>query len=84
MGARTEGFTDTSGSPTMADVPIERMLQPIDYPEPIVDLKESYKRARDTLWKLKSDPMVGRERERILNQHVERRYQKRFEEKEAS
>ena len=64
--------------------PIERMLQPIDYPEPIVDLKESYKRARDTLWKLKSDPMVGRERERILNQHVERRYQKRFEEKEAS
>ena len=64
--------------------PIERMLQPIDYPEPIVDLKESYKRARDTLWKLKSDPMVGRERERILNQHVERRYQKRFEEREAS
>ena len=64
--------------------PIERMLQPIDYPEPIVDLKESYKRARDTLWKLKSDPMVGRERERILNQHVELRYQKRFEEKEAS
>ena len=61
--------------------PIERMLQPIDYPEPIVDLKESYKRARDTLWKLKSDPMVGRERERILNQHVERRYQQRFEEK---
>ena len=60
--------------------PIERMLQPIDYPEPIVDLKESYKRARDTLWKLKSDPMVGRERERILNQHAERRYQKRFEE----
>jgi deoxyribodipyrimidine photo-lyase len=64
--------------------PIERMVQPIDYPEPIVDLKESYKRARDTLWKLKSDPMAGRERERILNQHVERRYQKRFEEKEAS
>ena len=28
--------------------------------------------------------LVGRERERILNQHVERRYQKRFEEKEAS
>ena len=63
--------------------PIERMLQPIDYPEPIIDLKESYKRARDTLWKLKSDPTVGRERVRILDQHVERRYQKRFEENEA-
>ena len=63
--------------------PIERLLQPIDYPAPIVDLKESYKRARDTLWKLKTDPMVARERVRILNQHVERRYQKRFEENEA-
>ncbi len=63
--------------------PIERMLQPIDYPEPIVDLKESYQRARDTLWRLKSEPMVVKERERILNQHVERRYRKRFAENEA-
>jgi deoxyribodipyrimidine photo-lyase len=63
--------------------PIERMLQPIDYPEPIVDLKSSYQRARDTLWGLKSDPMVRRERERILQRHVERRYQKRFEESRA-
>lgn len=60
--------------------PMERMLDPIDYPEPVVDLKTSYKRARDTLWQLKTDPMVAKERERILNQHVERRYQKRFEE----
>lgn len=60
--------------------PMERMLDPIDYPEPVVDLKTSYKRARDTLWQLKTDPMVAIERERILNQHVERRYQKRFEE----
>ena len=59
---------------------MERMLDPIDYPEPVVDLKTSYKRARDTLWQLKTDPMVAIERERILNQHVERRYQKRFEE----
>ena len=64
--------------------PIERLLQPIDYPEPVIDLKVSYKRARDTLWRLKSDPMVGRERVRILSQHVEKRYAKRFEEKEAS
>ena len=60
--------------------PMERMLDPLDYPEPIVDLKTSYKRARDTLWQLKTDPLVAIERERILNQHVERRYQKRFEE----
>lgn len=60
--------------------PMERMLDPIDYPEPVVDLKTSFKRARDTLWQLKSDPVVAIERERILNQHVERRYQKRFEE----
>ena len=60
--------------------PMERMLDPLDYPDPIVDLKTSYKRARDTLWQLKTDPMVAIERERILNQHVERRYQKRFEE----
>jgi deoxyribodipyrimidine photo-lyase len=60
--------------------PMERMLDPLNYPDPVVDLKASYKRARDTLWQLKRDPMVAIERERILSQHVERRYQKRFEE----
>ena len=53
--------------------PMERQLHPIDYPEPIVDLKESYPFARDALWQLKSDQGVKREKARILDQHVERR-----------
>ena len=53
--------------------PIERQLHPIDYPEPIVDLKTSYQFAQETLWKLKSNEGVRAEKERILNQHVERR-----------
>lgn len=43
------------------------------YPAPIVDIRESYRRARDRLWALKKDPLVRRERERILRRHVERR-----------
>ena len=53
--------------------PMERQLHPIDYPEPIVDLKVSYPFARDALWRLKSDHSVRREKARILDQHVERR-----------
>ena len=53
--------------------PMERQLHPIDYPEPIVDLKMSYPFARDALWQLKSDQSVRQEKSRILNQHVERR-----------
>ena len=52
---------------------MERQLHPIDYPEPIVDLKVSYRFARDALWQLKSDHSVRRENARILDQHVERR-----------
>ena len=82
--------------PELKDVPSEHIHEPwmmsdekqreasciigIDYPEPIVDLKMSHKRARDTLWRIKSDPLVASERERILSCHVERRYQRRFEE----
>ena len=53
--------------------PMERQLHPIDYPEPIVDLKMSYPFARDALWQLKSDQSVRQEKSRILSQHVERR-----------
>jgi deoxyribodipyrimidine photo-lyase len=72
--------------PELADLPtplihqpwlltdMERLLHEPDYPSPIVDLQESHKRARDVLWSLKSDPMISRERQRILNRHVERRY----------
>ena len=52
--------------------PMERQLHPVDYPDPIVDLKTSYQFAKETLWKLKADAGVRREKIRILNQHVER------------
>lgn len=52
--------------------PMERQLHPVDYPDPIVDLKTSYQFAKDALWKLKSDEGVRREKTRILGQHVER------------
>jgi len=42
------------------------------YPPPIVDLKAAYARARDRLWSLKSDPLVRREKARILATHVEK------------
>ena len=51
---------------------MERQLHPVDYPDPIVDLKMSYQFAKDALWRLKSDAGVRREKARILNQHVER------------
>jgi deoxyribodipyrimidine photo-lyase len=53
--------------------PIERMLDRFDYPDPIVDCGETYRRARDTLWRMRRDPEVAREGERILGRHVERR-----------
>ena len=57
--------------------PLERQLHPIDYPDPIVDLKLSYQFAKDTLWQLKSHDTIRRERDRILEQHVERRSRRR-------
>lgn len=60
--------------------PLEQVLHPVDYPEPIVDLEQSYRHARDRLWALKSEPLIRKERERILNQHVERRFAAQFEE----
>ena len=52
---------------------LEKQLHPIDYPDPIVDLKTSYQFAKETLWRIKGADGVRRERERILNIHVERR-----------
>lgn len=54
--------------------PMETMLHPVDYPEPVIDLEASHRRARDNLWALKTDPLIAHERERILNRHVERRF----------
>jgi len=41
-----------------------------DYPEPIVDLKESRKFASDILWKMKDHPLVKKESYRILAKHT--------------
>jgi deoxyribodipyrimidine photo-lyase len=54
--------------------PMEKMLHPVDYPEPIIDLETAHRLARDRLWALKRDPGIAAERERILNRHVERRF----------
>ena len=50
-----------------------------DYPAPIVDTRESFRRARETLWRWKSDPLVAQEKQRILRRHVDPRdYQRRL------
>ena len=45
----------------------------IDYPAPIVDLKESAKAARDKIWGHKKHPAVQNEVGRILKLHVNSR-----------
>ena len=58
--------------------PMERVLHPVDYPDPVVDLDQSHRRAREVLWALKDHPMITLERERILNRHVDRRFQRQM------
>tara|TARA_R110002049_G_scaffold112510_5_gene262066 strand:- start:1821 stop:2132 length:312 start_codon:yes stop_codon:yes gene_type:complete len=41
-----------------------------DYPLPIVDIDETRKKASNTLWEMRNDPLVKSERYRILNKHV--------------
>ncbi len=40
------------------------------YPLPIVDMNSTRKRASDTLWELKQNPLVKKERFRILKKHT--------------
>ncbi|NAS32539.1 deoxyribodipyrimidine photolyase [Flavobacteriaceae bacterium R38] len=42
----------------------------IDYPFPIVDLKESSRSARDKIWGHKKHPLVKKEKQRLLKKHV--------------
>jgi deoxyribodipyrimidine photo-lyase len=58
--------------------PMERVLHPVDYPDPVVDLDQSHRRAREVLWALKDHPIITLERERILNRHVDRRFQRQM------
>jgi deoxyribodipyrimidine photo-lyase len=41
-----------------------------DYPKPIVDLEESARAARDKIWGHKKHPAVQKEKQRLLNTHV--------------
>lgn len=41
-----------------------------DYPNPIVDIKETRKKASDILWSMKNDTLVKKESERILKRHT--------------
>lgn len=41
-----------------------------DYPFPIVDIKQTRKKASDILWGMKTDPLVLKESERILSKHT--------------
>lgn len=41
-----------------------------DYPTPIVDLKASYKQAKELLWSWRSRPEVKAEAKRLLSRHV--------------
>ena len=54
--------------------PIEEKLYKFkigsDYPEPVVDIKETYKHASQSLWKLKTNPTVKKESLRILKKHT--------------
>jgi deoxyribodipyrimidine photo-lyase len=45
----------------------------VNYPLPIVDLKESAKNARDKIWGHKKHPAVKAEKYRILATHVNKR-----------
>lgn len=42
----------------------------IDYPTPIVDIKQTYRTASDRLWSWRKRPDVKREAKRILKRHV--------------
>ncbi len=52
--------------------PMEKMMLPEGYPEPIVNCSETYGLARDRLWAMKDSEYVQLEAERILNRHVQR------------
>lgn len=42
----------------------------LDYPKPIVDLNISTKKAKDTLWAMRKNELVKKEKYRILQKHV--------------
>ncbi len=55
---------------TLLDQKFNNMTLGEDYPFPIVDIDASRKRASDTLWEMKDDPLVKKESKRILKKHT--------------
>ena len=72
--------------PELKDIPVEYIHEPwlippleclrlnfdisTDYCMPIVDLSSSTKHAKDTLWAMRKDELVRKEKYRILDKHV--------------
>ena len=85
-----EGIFIKKWIPELANVPIANIHEPWkmtameqvfcglmlgeDYPMPIVDLQESARAARDKIWGHKKHPAVQKDKNRILNTHVNRRH----------
>lgn len=75
--------------PELANVPVAYIHEPwkmslmeqtfcgvvigLNYPEPIIDLKLSAKKARDKIWSHKNHPAVKADKVRILETHVNKR-----------
>jgi len=55
---------------TFLDQKFNNIILGEDYPLPIVDMKRSRKKASDTLWNMKEDPLVQKESYRILKKHT--------------
>ncbi len=68
--------------------PLDRLMYGLteaDYPAPIVDTSESFRHARDVLWRQQKDAQVQAEKRRILQRHVDpRHYQRRLEDDSGS
>jgi deoxyribodipyrimidine photo-lyase len=55
---------------TTLDMQFNNFELGVDYPKPIVDIKENRKKASDILWNLKKNPLVREESFRILQKHT--------------
>ncbi|MBY6116437.1 DNA photolyase family protein [Mameliella alba] len=65
--------------PELADVPDALLQEPwrwdvaVDYPEPIVDVADAARRARDTIWSLRKDTGFRAESQRVIRKHASRK-----------